>query len=608
MYFTKFIISNFKGISNAEIFLEPYGAGIFTLVGLNESGKTTLLEALHAFGEIGGKSEANSVVQYAKDTSSFVPKSKVANFSDDIQIKAFLKFENGEKERIIKKVENECKVKLDNLPEEIVLTRGYQFIDTKYEKTFRYIALNLSGKAARAKQSKKYSAESQVWKTTSRLISNAIPEILYFPTFLFEQPEKIFLNKTFKDSKSKEAVLNDFYLKILKSIALKTPSKTDIDTHIAQRKINGDEEEAVQATLDQMSDELTRTIFTAWSDTFDQKVGQQELNFKCEIENDDEGEKIVYIKLGIKYGSDRYQINQRSLGFRWFFSFLMFTIYRNNIRPALYLFDEPASNLHAKAQMRLLNSFKRIAKFPNAIIYSTHSHYMIEPEWLEQAYIVVNTDVDYESELNPNKKGHTDIQVTRYKNFVGQMKDSITYFQPIMDRLDVAPSKLELFAPSILVEGKGDYSILNYGIQTICQQNPTWKIVPTRGAEGMDELIGLFLGWGVDFMVCLDDDKKGQNAKLKYIADWGLLEERVITLRDVSSTLEGKTIEGFLNEEDKELIRQYYGLKTNSKLNKKQISSFFSEHLARNEVMSVSNEFKNLIKAFVQKFTTLNNP
>ena len=50
MHFTKFRIKNFKGISSAEIDLAQSGQGkVFTLVGLNECGKTTILEAINSF-------------------------------------------------------------------------------------------------------------------------------------------------------------------------------------------------------------------------------------------------------------------------------------------------------------------------------------------------------------------------------------------------------------------------------------------------------------------------------------------------------------------------------------------------------------------------------
>jgi recombinational DNA repair ATPase RecF len=49
MKITDFQIQNFKGIKNAKLKLGKQTAPIHTLVGLNESGKTTILEAINAF-------------------------------------------------------------------------------------------------------------------------------------------------------------------------------------------------------------------------------------------------------------------------------------------------------------------------------------------------------------------------------------------------------------------------------------------------------------------------------------------------------------------------------------------------------------------------------
>ena len=48
----------------------------------------------------------------------------------------------------------------------------------------------------------------------------------------------------------------------------------------------------------------------------------------------------------------------------------------------LFLFDEPASNLHPTAQAALLASLEKLSE--NAVvIYTTHSHHLINPLWLE---------------------------------------------------------------------------------------------------------------------------------------------------------------------------------------------------------------------------------
>ena len=50
MHYSSFRIQNFKGIKDTTIKLSDQSRmGVFAFVGLNESGKTTILEAIHSF-------------------------------------------------------------------------------------------------------------------------------------------------------------------------------------------------------------------------------------------------------------------------------------------------------------------------------------------------------------------------------------------------------------------------------------------------------------------------------------------------------------------------------------------------------------------------------
>ncbi len=73
-------------------------------------------------------------------------------------------------------------------------------------------------------------------------------------------------------------------------------------------------------------------------------------------------EHDVYAKFQIRDRTRRFNVNDRSLGFRWFFAFMLFTqfrVARSGSRPLLFLFDEPASNLHAAAQQKLIDLLSR---------------------------------------------------------------------------------------------------------------------------------------------------------------------------------------------------------------------------------------------------------
>ena len=63
MRFLSFSIANFKGIKNLTLNLADAPAlSIYTLVGLNESGKTTVLEAINMFQTPITKSERHTLI------------------------------------------------------------------------------------------------------------------------------------------------------------------------------------------------------------------------------------------------------------------------------------------------------------------------------------------------------------------------------------------------------------------------------------------------------------------------------------------------------------------------------------------------------------------
>jgi recombinational DNA repair ATPase RecF len=111
MRFLSFEIKNFRGVSAARIDLAPAGAGIFTLIGLNESGKTTVLEAIGSF-QLRGNDEKS--LYQAKpqevDPSTYVPKHEKATFTGDITVSALIEFEAGDKENCIRWAEKEGEI------------------------------------------------------------------------------------------------------------------------------------------------------------------------------------------------------------------------------------------------------------------------------------------------------------------------------------------------------------------------------------------------------------------------------------------------------------------------------------------------------------------
>ncbi|QBX37252.1 hypothetical protein E4M02_02435 [Brevundimonas sp. S30B] len=613
MRFESFRIINFRGIEDAKLDLSPRGAGIFTLIGLNESGKTTILEAINSFSfDEGEEKSLYNRSPTEEDPSTFVPKHKKYNFSGDIEVVAVTAFEADEKEYCIALAEKRTgsKIDPDSVPDRFAITRGHVYVDSDKTRTISTWDLPLEVKDKGARKFREVPSSHETWKSFVGIVKERLPEIVYFPTFIFDQPDKIVLNP-----KEDETDVDRLYRQIIENIGSSLPNPISTKKHIVDRIVDpatpieqfaglfglsDNKQQQIDSALEQLSSHLKDTIFDSWSKVFGQSFKDREVRLKLITDKFDDGSPRIAVQIWMRDGKQQYSLSERSLGFRWFFSFLLFTIFRSNSsrnKKTIFLLDEPASNLHSSAQTQLLDSFPRITSGGNILLYSTHSHYMISPEWLDQAFIVSNLAVDYDDTNSlPSAPSHTNIKVQKYRTFVGLNADKATYFQPVLDRLQVVPSRLDALQPSVLVEGKGDYLILMYGLKSYGLWDGSYSIIPTRGADGFEELAGIMLGWGVNFVLCFDDDKKGRAACESFRSEWCISRDKAFTLAEVHPSLAGKPIEGILSKTDEDLISDHYGI--NSKPSKSQIQLFFSEGLALSRENSLSDHFKACVESF----------
>lgn len=616
MRFISFEIRHFRGIHQVKVELVPAGAGIFTLIGLNESGKTTVLEALSTFQVRGGDEKSLYQTKPAEiDPSSYVPKHEKATFTGDITVTALVEFEDEEKLACIEYAEKRsgAKIERSSIPDRFTISRGYRFSNGDQTGRINEWGIKLEAKEKGSRKNKITPSDSAVWISFTAMVAVYIPEIVYFPTFLFQLPDKIVLNPL-----GNEASADRLYRTIIQNVGASLDKPIDVEAALVERiikpetageiflglfSLSNNRQQQIESAINQMSHHLSTTVLDSWSRIFNSAPSDREIRLKLGVDQHSDGSPRVYIQFTVRDGTQTYDIGERSTGFRWFFSFLLFTFYRaksSRTTKTLFLLDEPASNLHAGAQSQLLESFPRIASRGNQIMYSTHSHYLIEPSWLDQAFIVSNEAMAYDdvTERPPAGKQYTLINVHRYRNFVGSNPDKLTYFQPVLDRLEVVPSRLDALKPSVLVEGKGDYLIISLGLVASGRAGD-YAVIPTRGADHFDELIGILLGWGVNFALCCDDDSPGRKAVADFVDNWGVSPSRVFTLADVHSSLQGRKIEGLLEQSDLALVAKHFGLMAQP--TKSQIQLFFSEKLATAEIVNLSSEFMQRVIALDEK-------
>ncbi|MEW6670900.1 MAG: AAA family ATPase [Thermodesulfobacteriota bacterium] len=611
MRFIKFKIVNFKGIKNAELKLDQLGQGkIFTLVGLNESGKTTVLEAINSFSpDLAAQPIFQNDIFRRVEPKDLVPKHLKDNFTGDVSIEAFLEFSDQDIKSISDYFEREhaLNIDVDRLGKSFHVQKTFKFKQSDHTEQTSYWWISLAVKTKRAKKYNLLSSRDDVWQAAVVYIRSLIPKICYFPTFLFEFPFRVYLSHAPEQYEPQ----NTYYCQIIQDVLDSLDRGLTIEEHIVSRveKIEdgeawsffdffkSDRKEQVDAVMSHLANQISKSVFTRWNEIFGSKFPK---NIKIEWNVDGhEQNPPVYLSFSVQDGTSTYSIAERSLGFRWFFCFLLFTQFRKSRRDSgtLFLLDEPASNLHATAQQQLLASFEAVTGGNNSLIYSTHSHYMINPRWIEGAFIVQNGAIEYDDELTSKYEFHaheTDIIVSPYRRFVGENPDKSTYYQPILDALDYSPSVLEHQSNAVMVEGKSDFYLFAYFQEIFFPDFKNLRFLPSSGSNEIGPLISLYLGWGYDFIVLLDDDKSGKQARSRYIEEWYLNDKTVITLADLSPKLKGKKLESLISSDGKDLIKKDMGLK---RLSKKHVARFFQNKLARREEFSFDEATVDNLKA-----------
>lgn len=542
MRFLQFKIKNFKGIEDLE-FNMGEEKRIYTMVGLNESGKTSILEAINVF--------ANDIPD--TDRHKYIPKNKKYNFNDEISVAALVELNDDDVKVIKDFMTNQSSKKYDEIDicRILKIERRYSFQNSKPTKFLsQWDDLPKVKRETDNEFLELYDVNKILWNKLVEFIEqNLLPQIVYYPNFLFDFPEKIYLEKQPEESPEYNKY-RDVIQDILFAVGEDLTIKKDILPKL--KNPNNQDEEVLDLQLDRMSQYVSKIVFSAWEKLFNR--GNKEIIIKHGKEPKNVNQTVYYFQFKLKEGLDQFFISERSLGFKWFFSFLLFTGIRqyriSNKSEVLFLLDEPASNLHPTAQKNLLKTFEDILG-KSSIIYTTHSHYLINPEWIHGMYIVRNKAVNYQNEMNfdPNT---TNVEVTPYKKFVSQYPNQREYFQAVLDTLDYQPGLIEKVPFIIIVEGKSDFFAFNYINKIILANKYKLHFYPGGGANADEQVIRLYIAWDKPFIILRDSDDAGKKSIEKYKKIFSsYLREKAFNFQDISEELDNKSLEDLFTEEEK---------------------------------------------------------
>lgn len=615
MQYISFHIKNFKGIRDTTIRLDSLtGASVFALVGLNESGKTTILEAIHSFAP----DEATSKLLGGEEGLGVpfkdrVPRHLLSEFTGDVSVIATLKVDENDKASIAAIIKNnhDIDVDIESFPDHISFSRVQRFVNADFKKSFFSLLTQINIKSPKQRKWR-HAKPGDERQAVRDAIFGLVPRIAYFPTFVFDFPKQFYLT-------DRGGIVDSFYRSVFQDILDYDGRKQTIEKDIVRRVrkeahvlpwasffslwSTADDRDKIQHVMDRASAAVTKLVFGRWNRIFGEDAKGKEVIITYSIvegeKEDSKGvisktnEHDVSVKFQIKDGARRYDVNDRSLGFRWFFSFMLFTQFRaarasDKSSQIVFLFDEPAANLHAAAQQKLIESFPEVTKNGHILMYSTHSHYMIEPKWLEQTFIVTNrAEAPAKSILEEVSMDDEslDIRSETYRSFVNSHPSNTSYFQPILDRLDVVPSKFDMRDPSVVVEGRSDYYLLRYASRLLGIND--LPMIPGLGAGTFGALASLHVGWNLNFVFLLDGDIAGERERKRYQRELGIPLDRIILLSDIDARL--SVIEDILDDTARKTIQA--AIYSDAEPTKPQIKRFFQESLASDSALHLGEEF-----------------
>ena len=275
-----------------------------------------------------------------------------------------------------------------------------------------------------------------------KYIRDNCPSIIYYDDFIFDIPSKVFF-KVDGTPYTEGAFKNEEWQSILDDI-LKASYDNDGMTcqkhlvDLLEKAPNDDGNvHTVESRIGKMQYTLDEKISEKWKEVLGNFAFESfVLNFQPRADNVYD---FSFSVKGDKEGT-QYDISERSKGCRWFFSFLIFTEFRQwrDNKNTLFLLDEPASNLNSTSQEKVLESLKGLCK-KSSVVYTTHSLHLIDLLTVKEGIISLQNLSEQETE--PPK-----IKSERLQDF---SEKSQAHIRPLLDCIQYT-------SPRVLGDLKGE--------------------------------------------------------------------------------------------------------------------------------------------------------
>lgn len=542
------LIKNFKSIKELNIPLNEYGSGsqksnTTFLVGINESGKSAILEAISLI-KVGFADKEYSEYCFleAQEDSDYVDLYTELEITSEAFWQIKIEKNLGLKNDFTKKIRFQKIVKNtylgadepgegyeiainDNLPfHEYVIVTTQITVNGKVEKTEKIEFLKTINKVDEKitkENASSFIKENQkllTKKTLENRIASSLTENLNFniPNIEIWKAEPEYLINSIID-------LEKFKEKTELSIPLKNIF------HIYGKKTDDDIKATIERALksqarsdeleDKMTDKVTKHINRIWKEhKIKIKVSINSSN--CQVQIEDKDKKFNY-----------YTMAQRSDGFKQFVSLILSLSAQNDsdkLSNNIILIDEPEVHLHPSGVKYMRDEILKIGKNNNVIV-STHSQNMVDTTTPERHWIV------------QKEKAETSILQIDSNTPIEDDKVLASAFGINLFK-ELLPKNI------IIVEGGDDKNIIAHALKLL-QDKFFYSIKSAGGASKSPGFARLLGDENVPAFILFDSDKDGRDNKKKILDNQKeyYSTNNVFTLKDLCNELpKDSTIEDVL--------------------------------------------------------------
>lgn len=538
MFLTSAQVKNFRSIDDSnEVKVDNR---INVLVGQNESGKTAFLQALHKSLPINGTSQFDKTMDYPRKGLKSYEKQhdnnpaevciltyglephEVQSICDDLDFPLFKEFSFT----VTRKYNNSCSIKLPHVNEQLYVNHLIETLGLSSDSIAALAGVTtVQGITEVLQEHDLNSEDSRIFNELKKKFvtrENWSSALLYY-----------IWSTHLHDNRPKFLYFDDYYLLPGKINLLELARRRDNDTlqdedrtalsllQMAGVDTNDFAEsegyEGIKAKLEGISNEITDKVFEYWKQN-------QELDVEFDIRSDPKdvapfnNGNNLYIRIKNRRHRVTVPFNQRSKGFIWFFSFI---VWFDSIKDQLdidtdliLLLDEPGLSLHALAQSDFLSYMEDLSQ-DHQILYTTHSPFMVPNDKLHQVRMVEDKPKD-------GTKVTSNIESNDPKT-VFPLQAALGY--TIAQNLFIAQKNL-------LVEGPADLLYLRY-FSTVLESigraylEDDITIIPVGGLDKVATFIALLGGNDLDYVVVHDYDKQ-PDARLE-----SLIREKIIQRRQI---------------------------------------------------------------------------